>query len=163
VAATYLLAVSIRPSCGHSAVIVRPNRRPKTRQGLKNAPVSQILTLAPVSRVATIAGECCCSRDGRLAAFCPNKGKRRMCWIWYWAILVREGDGFIASVPDLGDLAAYGDTDKDAVAHVAERAAEHVRVLVESGQPVARARQASEMPSALQVKIGRAMISVPVG
>jgi predicted RNase H-like HicB family nuclease len=45
-------------------------------------------------------------------------------WIWYWAILVREGDGFIASVPDLGDLAAYGNTDKDAVAHVAERAAE---------------------------------------
>jgi hypothetical protein len=34
---------------------------------------------------------------------------------------------------------------------------------VESGQPVPRARQASEMPSALQVKIGRAMISVPVG
>jgi predicted RNase H-like HicB family nuclease len=64
---------------------------------------------------------------------------------------------------DLGDLAAYGDTDKDAVAHVAERAAEHVRALVESGQPVPRARQASEMPSALQVKIGRAMISVPVG
>ena len=86
-----------------------------------------------------------------------------MSWIWYWAILVREGDGFIASVPDLGDLAAYGNTDKDAVAHVAERAAEHVRALVESGQPVPRPRQASEMPRALQVKIGRAMISVPVG
>jgi hypothetical protein len=46
VTATHLLAVSIRPSCVHSAVIVRPNRRPKTRQGLKNAPVIQILTLA---------------------------------------------------------------------------------------------------------------------
>ena len=88
----------------------------------------------------------------------------RMYRIWYWATVDRESDGrFIASIPDLGDLAAYGDTDKDAVAHVAERAAEHVRALVESGQPVPRARQASEMPSALQVKIGRAMISVPVG
>jgi hypothetical protein len=27
----------------------------------------------------------------------------RMSWIWYWAILDRESDGFIASIPDLGD------------------------------------------------------------
>ncbi len=54
-AATYFLAVSIRPSCVHSAVIVRPNRRPKTRQGLKNAPVSQTLTLAGVSALAQMA------------------------------------------------------------------------------------------------------------
>ena len=87
-----------------------------------------------------------------------------MYWIWYWAVLDREGDGrIIASIPDLGDLAAYGATEKAAVAHVAERAAEHVSALVESGQPVPRARQASEMPSTLQAKIGRAMISVPVG
>jgi predicted RNase H-like HicB family nuclease len=40
----------------------------------------------------------------------------------------RESDGrFIASIPDLGDLAAYGDTDKDAVAHVTELAGECVR------------------------------------
>jgi len=86
-----------------------------------------------------------------------------MYWIWYWAILVRESDGFIASIPDLGELAAYGANEKEAVAHVAERAAEHVSALVESGQPVPRARQTSEMPSTLQVKIGRAMISVQVG
>ena len=75
----------------------------------------------------------------------------------------RESDGrFIASIPDLGDLAAYGENEKDAVAHVVTLAAEHVRGLVESVQPVPRARQASEMPSTLQPKIGRAMISVPV-
>jgi predicted RNase H-like HicB family nuclease len=41
--------------------------------------------------------------------------------VWYWAMIDRESDGrFIASIPDLDDLAAYGHTDKDAVAHVAE-------------------------------------------
>ena len=30
--------------------------------------------------------------------------------IWYWAMIDRGSDGrFIASVPDLGDLAAYGE------------------------------------------------------
>jgi predicted RNase H-like HicB family nuclease len=75
--------------------------------------------------------------------------------VWYWAILDREGDGFIARIPDLGDLAAYGAVEKDAVAHVAQRAGEHVRALEESGQPVPRPRQASEMPTTLQAKIGR--------
>jgi predicted RNase H-like HicB family nuclease len=83
--------------------------------------------------------------------------------IWYWTILNRESEGFIASVPDLGDLAAYGANEKEAVAQVAERAAEYVRALVESGKRVPRARHASEMPSALQPKIGRAMICVRVG
>jgi predicted RNase H-like HicB family nuclease len=89
--------------------------------------------------------------------------ERHMRWVWYWAILDRESDGFVASIPDLGNLAAYGANQKAAVAHVAERAAEHVRALEEGGQPVPHARQASEMPSTLQAKIGRAMISVPVG
>ena len=40
--------------------------------------------------------------------------------VWYWAMIDRETDGrFIASIPDLGDLAAYGENEKDAVAHVA--------------------------------------------
>ena len=86
-----------------------------------------------------------------------------MYWVWYWAILDRESDGFIASIPDLGDLAAYGANEKDAVARVAELAGDHVRALVESGQPVPRARHASEMPRTLQKKIGRAMVSVPIG
>ncbi len=69
-----------------------------------------------------------------------------MHWVWYWAILYRESDGrIIASIPDFGDLAAYGANEKDAVAHIAERAGEHVRALEESGKPVPRARQASEM------------------
>jgi predicted RNase H-like HicB family nuclease len=81
--------------------------------------------------------------------------------IWYWTVLDRESDGFIASVPDLGDLAAYGATEKEAVALVAERAAEYVRALVESGKPVPHARHATEMPSTL--KIGRALICVWLG
>jgi predicted RNase H-like HicB family nuclease len=43
--------------------------------------------------------------------------------VWYWAMIDRENDGrFIASIPDLGDLAAYGHSDKDAVVHVTELA-----------------------------------------
>jgi hypothetical protein len=60
-------------------------------------------------------------------------------------------------------LVAYGASEKEAVAHVAERASEYVRALVESGKPVPHARQPSEMPSDVQLKIGRAMISVKVG
>jgi hypothetical protein len=60
-------------------------------------------------------------------------------------------------------LAAYGTSEKEAVAHVAERASEYVRALVESGKPVPHARQPSEMRSDVQLKIGRAMISVKVG
>jgi predicted RNase H-like HicB family nuclease len=77
--------------------------------------------------------------------------------VWYWAIVDRESDGrFLARIPDLGDLAAYGENEKDAVAHLTDLAAEHVRALVEGGH-------ASEMPSTLRAKeLGRAMISVQV-
>jgi predicted RNase H-like HicB family nuclease len=85
--------------------------------------------------------------------------------VWYWAMIDRESDGrFIASIPDLGDLAAYGDTDKDAVAHVTELAAENVRAAVADGQPVPQRRHSSEMPSYVRSKeVGRAMIPVEVG
>ena len=86
-----------------------------------------------------------------------------MSWIWYWAILDRESEGFIARVPDLGGLAAYVASEKEAVVHVAERASEYVRAPVESGKPVPHARHPSEMPSDVQLKIGRAMISVKAG
>jgi predicted RNase H-like HicB family nuclease len=84
--------------------------------------------------------------------------------VWYWAIVDRESDGrFLASIPDLGDLAAYGENEKDAVAHVTDLAAEHVRALVEGGQAAPRARHASEMPSTHRAKeLGRAMIPVQV-
>ena len=60
--------------------------------------------------------------------------------VWYWAMIDRESDGrFIVSIPDLDDLAAYSHTDKDAVAHVTELAAERVRSAVDDGQPVPRA------------------------
>ena len=84
--------------------------------------------------------------------------------IWYWAMIDRETNGrFVASIPDLGDLAAYGDTDKDAVAHVTGLARENVQAAVESGQPVPRQSHYNEMPSFLRSKeIGRAIISVEV-
>lgn len=84
--------------------------------------------------------------------------------VWYWAMIDRESDGrFVASIPDLGDLAAYGGTDKEAVAHVTDLARESVRATVESGQPVPPRRHYNEMPSFLRTKeIGRAMIPVEV-
>ena len=85
--------------------------------------------------------------------------------IWFWAMIERESDGrFVARIPDLGDLAAYGSNEKDAVANVTDLAAEHVRSLVESGQPVPRPRPASEVPTSSKPnKIGRAMVPVQVG
>ena len=68
--------------------------------------------------------------------------------VWYWATIDREYDGrFIASIPDLWDLAAYGDTDKDAVAHVTELASERVRAALDDGQQVPLRRRSSEMPT----------------
>jgi predicted RNase H-like HicB family nuclease len=76
-----------------------------------------------------------CAGAYGLATVTPGIG-REQC-IGSWAMIDRESDGrFIASIPDLEDLAAYGDTDKDAVAHVAELAGERVRAAVEGGQPV---------------------------
>jgi hypothetical protein len=50
------------------------------------------------------------------------------------------------------------------VGHVAELAADHVRAIVESGQPAPRARQAAELPSAIRSKeVGRSLIPVEVG
>jgi predicted RNase H-like HicB family nuclease len=84
--------------------------------------------------------------------------------VWYWAMVDRETDGrFIASIPDLGDLAAYGENEKDAVAHVGVLAADHVRAIMESGQPAPRARKAAELPSAIRSKeVGRSLIPVEV-
>jgi predicted RNase H-like HicB family nuclease len=84
--------------------------------------------------------------------------------IWYWAMIDRESDGrFVASIPDLGDLAAYGDTDKGAVAHVTELAGERVRAAVEDGQPAPQRSHLSEMPSLIRSKeVGRAIIPVEV-
>jgi predicted RNase H-like HicB family nuclease len=79
--------------------------------------------------------------------------------VWYWAMIDRENDGrFIASIPDLRDLAAYGDTDKNAVAHVTDLAAERARAAVNDGQPVPPRRQCSEMPSYVRSKS-----SIPLG
>jgi predicted RNase H-like HicB family nuclease len=80
--------------------------------------------------------------------------------VWYRAMIDRESDGrFIASIPDLDDLAAYGQTDEDAVAHVTELVGQRVRAAVEEGQPVPPRRQSSEMPSQIRFKeVGRAII-----
>jgi predicted RNase H-like HicB family nuclease len=85
--------------------------------------------------------------------------------VWYWAMIDRENDGrFIATIPDLGELAAYGETDKEAVAHVTDLAAERIRTAIDDGQPVPPRRQCSEMPSHVRSKeVARAMIPVEVG
>jgi predicted RNase H-like HicB family nuclease len=100
-----------------------------------------------------------------LATVIPGDREERMYRVWYWAMIARESDGrFIASIPDLGDLAAYGDTDKDAVAHVTDLAAERVRAAVDDGQPVPPRRHSSEMPSHIRSKeVGRTIIPVEVG
>ena len=85
--------------------------------------------------------------------------------VWYWATIDREYDGrFIASIPDLWDLAAYGDTDKDSVAHVTELASERVRAALDDGQQVPPRRQSSKLPTHIRSKeVGRAIIPVEVG
>jgi hypothetical protein len=85
--------------------------------------------------------------------------------IWHWATIDREYAGrFIASIPDLWDLAAYGDTDKDAVAHVTEPASERVRDALDDGQQVPPRRQSSELPTHIRSReVGRAIIPVEVG
>src|SRR5262249_339484 len=84
--------------------------------------------------------------------------------IWYWAMIDRESDGrFVASIPDLGDVAAWGETDKDAIAHVATLAAEQVRTLVQRGEQVPQQSHFSELPSHIRSReIGRAIIPVEV-
>lgn len=84
--------------------------------------------------------------------------------IWYWATIDRESDGrFVAHIPDLGDLAAHGNSDKDAVAHVTDLARQQVRTVVEAGQPAPPRRQFHELPSPLRAKeLGRAIIPVEV-
>jgi predicted RNase H-like HicB family nuclease len=85
--------------------------------------------------------------------------------VWYWAVIDRESQGrFIANIPDLGDLAAYGESEKEAVAHVAELASAHVRALVESGASAPTARPAAELPNVIRSKeIGRSLIPVELG
>ena len=93
-----------------------------------------------------------------------NRGDERMYRIWYWATIDRDTDGrFIASIPDLGDLAAYGDSDKEAVAHVTDLAREHVRTAVEAGEPAPRRSHFTELPTyAHTSEVGRAIIAVEV-
>ena len=85
--------------------------------------------------------------------------------VWYWAIVGREADGrFIASIPDLKNLSAYGTNEKDVCASLTKLAAEHIRLLLDSGQSIPRSRSAAELPAfPQQNKIGRAMVPVPIG
>ena len=84
--------------------------------------------------------------------------------IWYWATIDREHNGrFIASIPDLGDLAASGDSDKDAVSQITNLAREHVQSVVSAGEPAPRRRHFTEMPSYLHSnEVGRTLIPVEV-
>jgi predicted RNase H-like HicB family nuclease len=89
-----------------------------------------------------------CAALYRPATVRPEEREGHMYRVWYWATIDREYDGrFIASIPDLWDLAAYGDTDKDAVAHVTDLASERVRTALDDGQQIPPRRQSSELPS----------------
>jgi predicted RNase H-like HicB family nuclease len=82
--------------------------------------------------------------------------------VWYWTMIDRESDGrFIASIPDLEDVAAWGPTEREALAQVADLATEHVRATVKAGERVPHPRQFSELPSPIRSKeLGRAIIPV---
>ena len=84
--------------------------------------------------------------------------------VWYWAMIDRDSEGrFVASVPDLDDVAASASTEKGAVAQLTVLAAERVRLAVEGGQKVPGRRQFTELPSRFRSKeIGRAIIPVEV-
>jgi hypothetical protein len=56
----------------------------------------------------------------------------------------RERWSLFASIPDLGDLAAYGDTDKEAVAHVTELASHVCGPLRTMANPFRRGDRASK-------------------
>src|SRR3954466_10761044 len=99
--------------------------------------VCEGLQCRPVQESTEARGEC------RLR---PVRKEKRMFRIWYWAAIDRESDGrFIASIPDLDDLAAQGANEKEAVAHLTELAGAHVRGLVDAGQPAPHARRAAEL------------------
>ena len=85
--------------------------------------------------------------------------------VWYWAFVERDSKGrFIASVPDFECLTANGTTEKDAVAKVTRLVVEHVWSLVEGGQSVPRASEASDLPSAIRSKeLDRVLIPVDIG
>ncbi len=81
-----------------------------------------------------------------------------MCRIWYWARIDRDNDGrFVATIPDLGYLAAYGGSDNAAVAYLTDLARDRVRSAVEAGQSAPPRRHFTKMPSSVHAKeIGRA-------
>src|SRR5512143_3495256 len=116
--AVFLLVDSFSPSAG-------------SQRGLpsgQNAPASQILTWA-----SPLVRRMLRRRPWARYRHFAERAEReeRMYRIWYWAMISCENDGrFVASIPDLGDLAAYGDSDKAAVAHVTDLAREFVRAAV---------------------------------
>jgi predicted RNase H-like HicB family nuclease len=82
--------------------------------------------------------------------------------VWYWAILERNKAGkYFAFVPDLPGATAGADTEREVLQCIAEIAADHVRDMVESGQPVPVARSVEDIPRDPEVKeYGRAAIPV---
>ena len=67
--------------------------------------------------------------------------------MWYWALVERRArDEFVANIPDLPDIVADGPTEKEAIAAATQKAAEHVRLIVESGEMIPKATPAGELP-----------------
>src|SRR5260370_18209597 len=85
--------------------------------------VSKILALASPP---TQTGGCVAAYG--LATVILGDREERMYRIWSWAMIDRDHDGrFIASIPDLGALPAYGENGQHTVAHAAGPPPDHQR------------------------------------
>jgi predicted RNase H-like HicB family nuclease len=85
--------------------------------------------------------------------------------MWYWALVERRAkDQFVANIPDLPDVVADGPTEKDALAAATQRAAEHVRLIVEAGERIPKATPAGELPRRITraAEFNRVLIPVDV-
>ena len=82
----------------------------------------------------------------------------------YPAIITRRTNGrFFARIPDLPGVRAAGRDAVDALAHVVEAAADHVRDLIDHGKAVPRPRDLAQVPHGRRAgEYGRTTVSVPV-
>lgn len=82
--------------------------------------------------------------------------------VWYWALIDRQADNtFIAHLPDLPDVTAAGNSEKNAIANLTALVTSYIQQLVEDGHAPPRPSQASEIASTIRAKeLGRALVPV---
>jgi hypothetical protein len=79
----------------------------------------------------------------------------------YWAVIMRNVDGYIVTVPDLPSVHVTHRHEVEALRAVARLAASKVDELVRSAQPVPPPRAASELRQRMP-EWGRALVPVDV-